>query len=81
MSKHVVVSETEEVINIPDASEPIEEEEKVVPDPIHYKALVTLWHSVEARHVYPGEPVDLSHFDAATLADFIERGYVKRMRR
>ena len=79
MSKHVV-SESEEVITVPDVSEPIEEE-KAAADPIHYKALVTLWHSVEARHVYPGEPVDLSHFDAATLADFIERGYVKRMRR
>ncbi len=80
MSKHVVASESEEAVNIPEASEPIEEE-KAAPDPIHYKALVTLWHSVEARHVYPGEPVDLSHFDAATLADFIERGYVKRTRR
>ena len=75
MSKRVVGSDEPVESDRPDVIEQVE----AAPEPVRYKALMTLWLSVEARHVYPGEPVDLSHFDAATLADFVERGFVERV--
>ena len=78
MSKRVVGSDE------PVESDGLDRPEVIVqveatPEPVRYRALVTLWHGVETRYVYPGEPVDLSHFDAATLADFVERGFVERV--
>lgn len=78
MSKRVVGSDEPVESDGLDRPEVIEQVE-AAPEPVHYKALMTLWLTVEARHVYPGETVDLSHFDAATLADFVERGFVKRV--
>lgn len=75
MSKRVVGSDEPVELDRPEVIERVEE----APEPVRYKALMTLWLSVEARHVYPGETVDLSHFDAATLADFVERGFVERV--
>ena len=76
MSKRVVSSDEPVESDGLDRPEVIERVEEA---PVRYKALMTLWLSVEARHVYPGETVDLSHFDAATLADFVERGFVERV--
>ena len=77
MSKRVVVSDEPVELDELDRPEVIERVEEA-PEPVrYYQALMTLWLSVEARHVYPGETVDLSHFDAATLADFVARGFVE----
>lgn len=75
MSKRVVGSDEPVELDRPEVIEQV----KAAPEPVRYQALTTLWLSVETRHVYPGEPVDLSHFDPATLADFIERGFVQRV--
>lgn len=75
MSKRVVGSDEPVESDGPEVVEQVKE----APEPVRYRALMTLWLSVETRYVYPGEPVDLSHFDAATLADFVERGYVERV--
>lgn len=75
MSKRVVGSDEPVEADRPEMVERVEE----APEPVRYQALMTLWLSVEARHVNPGETVDLSHFDTATLADFVERGFVQRV--
>jgi hypothetical protein len=75
MSKRVVGSDEPVELDRPEVIVQVE----AAPEPARYQALMTLWLSVEGRHVYPGETVDLSHFDAATLADFVERGFVKRV--
>lgn len=81
MNKRAVVSDELDELDGSDGLDRTEvaEQVKAAPEPALYRALATLWLSVEGRHVYPGEPVDLAHFDAATLADFIERGFVERV--